>query len=219
VTALKKRSVWVAVLIVLLLFADQILKIWVKTHMSLGEQIGVLGRWFSLHYIENEGIAFGMVFWTRPIGKVLLTLFRLFASGFILWALHRMIRFREKLPAGLLFCTALVFAGAVGNVVDCLFYGRIFSYSDYYGPTAVLFPEAGGYAPLCQGKVVDMLQFDLFDIPLGRQRVLHFFPAIFNLADSYITVGLLLVLICYWHPLSLFVNSFERRDKTEISSD
>ncbi|MBO7465640.1 MAG: signal peptidase II, partial [Bacteroidales bacterium] len=91
--ALKRKSLVIAVFIILLLVADQVLKIWVKTHMSLGEQVSLLGQWFSLHYIENEGIAFGMVFWTRPIGKVLLTLFRLLASGVILWALHRMIRF------------------------------------------------------------------------------------------------------------------------------
>ena len=208
--ALKRKSLVIAVFIILLLVADQVLKIWVKTHMSLGEQVSLLGQWFSLHYIENEGIAFGMVFWTRPIGKVLLTLFRLLASGVILWALHRMIRFKERLPFGLLLCTALVFTGAVGNVVDCLFYGRIFSFSDYYGPVAVLFPDAGGYAPLCQGKVVDMLQFDLFEVPLGGGRYFHFFPAIFNLADSYITVGLLALLIFQWHSLSRFIASFEK---------
>ena len=203
----------IGLMVALLLIADQLLKIWVKTHLSLGEQIAVLGNWFSLHYIENEGIAFGMVFWTRPIGKVLLTLFRLVASGALVWVLHRMIHFREKLPFGLLLCTALVFTGAVGNVVDCLFYGQIFSFSDYYGPTAVLFPDAGGYAPLCQGKVVDMLQFDLFDIPLGGGRFFHFFPAIFNLADSYITAGLLVLLCFYWRSLSSFVASFEHNEK------
>ena len=164
---MKRKSVFIALLILVLLVADQALKIWVKTHMSLGDDNPMLGQWFSLHFIENDGIAFGMVFWSRPIGKVLLTLFRLVASFFILWALHRMLRSREKQPFGLLLCTALVFAGAVGNVVDCLFYGRIFSLSDYLGPVAVLFPDAGGYAPLCQGRVVDMLQFDLFDVPLG----------------------------------------------------
>ena len=216
--ALKRKSLVIAVFIILLLVADQVLKIWVKTHMSLGEQVSLLGQWFSLHYIENEGIAFGMVFWTRPIGKVLLTLFRLLASGVILWALHRMIRFKERLPFGLLLCTALVFTGAVGNVVDCLFYGRIFSFSDYYGPVAVLFPDAGGYAPLCQGKVVDMLQFDLFEVPLGGGRVFHFFPAIFNLADSYITAGLLMLLVFHWHSLSRFIASFEKPEKAQDDS-
>ena len=215
---MKKKSVFIAVLILVLIAADQVLKIWVKTHMSLGEEISVLGQWFSLHYIENEGIAFGMVFWSRPIGKVLLTLFRLVASFFILWALHRMLRSREKQPFGLLLCTAIVFAGAVGNVVDCLIYGRIFSLSDYLGPVAVLFPDAGGYAPLCQGRVVDMLQFDLFDVPLGGGRYFHFFPAIFNLADSYITVGLLALLIFQWHSLSRFVASFEKPEKAPDDS-
>lgn len=206
---MKRRSVFIGLLVVLLLVADQALKVWVKTSMSLGEQIALLGRWFSLHFIENDGIAFGMVFWSRPVGKVLLTLFRLVASGFILWALHRMVRFKEKLPLGLLVCVALIFTGAVGNVLDCLFYGRIFSFSDYYGPVALIFPETGGYAPLCQGKVVDMLQFDLFDIPLGGNRFFHFFPAIFNLADSYITVGILALVLFHWRSLSRFISSFE----------
>ena len=215
---LKKRFFLIGLIVVTLLVADQMLKIWVKTNMSMGEQISVLGQWFSLHYIENEGIAFGMVFWTRPIGKVLLTLFRLFASCFIIWALYRMIRFRQRLPMGLLICTALIYTGAVGNLLDCLFYGRIFSFSDYYGPVAVMFPDAGGYAPLFQGKVVDMLQFDLFDVPLGSNHVFHFFPAIFDLADSYITAGLLMLLIFYWRPLSVFVESFEKKGKAEVSS-
>ncbi|MBO7624178.1 MAG: signal peptidase II, partial [Bacteroidales bacterium] len=85
---MKRRSVVIGIVIAVLLIADQLLKVWVKTHLSLGEQIAVLGNWFSLHYIENEGIAFGMVFWTRPIGKVLLTLFRLVASGALIWVLH-----------------------------------------------------------------------------------------------------------------------------------
>ncbi|MBO4282492.1 MAG: signal peptidase II [Bacteroidales bacterium] len=212
---MKKRSLFVCLLILLLIVADQVLKVWVKTHLSLGEQVAVFGKWFSLHYIENEGIAFGMVFWTRPIGKVLLTLFRLFASGFILWAIHKMLTFREKLPFGFLLCSVLVFAGAVGNVVDCVFYGRVFSYSDYYGPVATLFPEAGGYAPFFQGKVVDMLQFDLFDIPLGANRIFHFFPAIFNLADAYITTGLLVMLVFYNKALSVFASAFDSKKKEE----
>lgn len=212
---MKKRSICVYLLILLLIAADQALKVWVKTHLSLGEQIAVLGKWFSLHYIENEGIAFGMVFWSRPIGKVLLTLFRLFASGFILWAIHKMLHHKEKLPFGFILCSMLVFAGALGNVTDCVFYGRLFSYSDYYGPVASMFPEAGGYAPFFQGKVVDMLQFDLFDIPLGANRVFHFFPAIFNLADAYITTGLLVILVFYGRVLSAFVSSFDAKKEEE----
>lgn len=211
---MKRRSLIVLVLILVLLVLDQWLKISVKTGMSLGEQIPVFGHWFSLHYIENDGIAFGMVFWTRPIGKVLLTLFRLIASVAILWVIHLMLHSKQKLPFGLLFCVTLIFSGAVGNVLDCIFYGRIFSPSEYFGPVSQLF-SGEGYAPWFQGRVVDMLQFDLFDIPLGASRVFHFFPAIFNLADSYITVGLLALLFFHYRHLSSFIASFE---KVEMST-
>ncbi len=212
---MKRRSILVAVFIIVLLFLDQWLKIWVKTSMSLGDQISVFGQWFSLHYIENDGIAFGMVFWTRPIGKVFLTLFRLCASVFVLWVIHKMIHHKTRQPAGLVLCMALIFAGAVGNVIDCVFYGKVFSLSEYYGPIAHLFPANGGYAPLFQGKVVDMLQFDLFDIPLGGGRAFHFFPAIFNLADSYITVGVLMLVLFFYRPLSRFVSSFEKNQEEQ----
>lgn len=210
---MNKRGLIVSILILLLLVLDQWLKIYVKTNMSLGEQIPLLGNWFSLHFIENDGIAFGMVFWTRPIGKVLLTLFRLLASVGILWVLHLMIHGKQKVSFGLMICIALIFTGAMGNVLDCIFYGRIFSPSEYFGPVAQLF-GGEGYAPWMQGRVVDMLQFDLFDIPLWHNRVFHFFPAIFNLADSYITAGLLVLLIFYYRQLSQFVSSFERTDSS-----
>ncbi len=211
---MNKRGLAVSLIIVLLLVLDQWLKIYVKTGMSLGEQIPVLGHWFSLHYIENNGIAFGMVFWTRPIGKVLLTLFRMLAAAGILWVIHRMIHHPQKVPFGLIFCTTLIFTGAVGNVLDCVFYGRIFSPSEYFGAVSQIF-SGEGYAPWFQGRVVDMLQFDLFDIPLGASRCFHFFPAIFNLADSYITAGLLVLLLFYYRPLSLFIASFEKKKSSE----
>lgn len=208
---MKRKMLITAILIIVLLVADQSFKIWVKTTMFLGEQIPVLGNWFNLHYIENDGMAFGMVFWTKPVGKIFLTLFRLFASGLILWVIHKMLHFFVDLPYGLVLCMTLIFAGAVGNVIDCIFYGQIFSASEYHGAVSTLFPGGGGYAPLFQGKVVDMLQFDLFDIPLGGAKFFHFFPAVFNLADSYITVGLLVMLIFYYRSLSVFVSSFERK--------
>ena len=218
---MKRRTLVVFLLVVLLLVFDQWLKLFVKTSLSLGEQVSLLGNWFSLHYIENDGIAFGMVFWTRPIGKVILTLFRLFASAGILWIIFRMIRSPQILPFGLIVCTTLIFTGAVGNVIDCIFYGQMFSPSEYYGPVSQMF-SGEGYAPWFQGRVVDMLQFDLFDIPLGGARVFHFFPAIFNLADSYITVGLLVLLIFYYRPLSNFISSFEKPEshskETEIQA-
>ena len=206
---MNKRGLLVSVIILLLLFFDQWLKIYVKCNFSLGEQVSVLGNWFSLHYIENDGIAFGMVFWTRPIGKILLTLFRLVASCGILWIIVLMLRNRENVPFGLLLCTTLIFSGAVGNVIDCIFYGQLFSPSSYYGPAATLF-SGEGYAPLLQGRVVDMLQFDLFDIPLGATRQFHFFPAIFNLADAYITTGILMLLVFYYRALSRFISSLEK---------
>ena len=209
---MKKKSIFVISLILLLLLLDQIFKIWVKTNMCLGEDIPIFGSWFKLHFIENEGMAFGMVFFGGYWGKFLLTLFRLLASAGIGWIIYKALRL--KISWGLLICIALVFAGAVGNIIDCVFYGKIFSASHYFEPMATLFPEQG-YAPVFQGKVVDMLQFDLFSIPqwIPFWGGLSFFPAIFNLADSCITVGLFTVILFYRKQLSAFINLLEKDSK------
>ena len=200
---MKKKSFISISVILVILIIDQILKIWVKTNMVLGEQIPLLGNWFKLHFVENEGMAFGIVFFGGYTGKLLLTLFRILASGAIIWIIYKMIK--SYVSTGLLISISVICAGAIGNIIDCVFYGKIFSLSTYYPPPADIFPASGGYAPFMQGKVVDMLQLDLFTI--GN---FNFFPAIFNIADASITVGLFVLILFYYKPLSAFVAYFEK---------
>ena len=208
---MNKKSIFAVSFVLLLLILDQVFKIWVKTTFYLGEEVPVLGSYFKLHFIENEGMAFGIVFLDGYWGKLLLTLFRLLASVGIGWMVYKMIK--QGVSWGLLICTSLVLAGAIGNIVDCVFYGKIFSASHYFGPVATLFPEQG-YAAVFQGKVVDMLQFNLFEInfpqwvPFWGGSGFNFFPAIFNIADSCITVGLFVLILFYYKSFSSFINTF-----------
>jgi signal peptidase II len=186
--------------------------------MYLGQEINLIGSWFKLHFIENEGMAFGMVFFGGFWGKLVLSLFRIVAAAGIGWVIYKMLK--KNISWGLLITTSLVFTGAVGNIFDCIFYGKIFGPSEYMGTIALLFPEGGGYAPFLQGKVVDMLQFDLFTIrfpdwlPFWGSSDFNFFPAVFNIADSSITIGLFAMILFYYKSLSKFVASFETGKKT-----
>ena len=184
------------ILIGVILIADQVLKIWVKTHMYIGEEIPLIGNWCLLHFIENEGMAFGMKF-GGDVGKIILTIFRLVASGAILWLMCHMIK--KKSHPMLIYSWALIFCGAVGNVIDSCFYGLIFNESFYH--IAELFPADGGYAGFGYGRVVDMFYFPLIDttwpewMPWIGGKHFTFFNAIFNIADSAITIGVILLLI------------------------
>lgn len=181
------------------LVVDQASKFWVKTQMYLDESIEVFGQWFFIHFIENPGMAFGMEL-GGEWGKLLLSIFRLVAIGFIAYYLRGQIR--TGAHKGLILSVSLVLAGAIGNMIDSAFYGLIFSESPRFTPTvAVLFPPEGGYAGFLQGKVVDMLYFPIIDtyfpewVPwLGGDRF-QFFRPVFNVADSAITVGMALILI------------------------
>ena len=192
----KKQARLVVLLVAALLVVDQVVKILVKTHMQIGEDIPLIGEWCRLHFIENEGFAFGMSM-GGATGKVVLTLVRLVASAVIAWLLVRMVKGGTR--SSLVVSLALIFAGAVGNLVDSCFYGLIFNES-YYS-VATLFPAEGGYAPLLQGKVVDMFYFPLFEfdwpmwVPLVGGNHFEFFNAIFNVADSAITIGIVWLLI------------------------
>jgi signal peptidase II len=182
-------------IILLILLADQTLKILVKTHMTLYQQIPFLGQWGVLHFVENNGMAFGM---TLPgsLGKILLTSFRLLAVVAIGFYLRHLIRI--KAHTGLIISLSMVMAGALGNIIDSVFYGVIFSNSTPV-QTAVLFPEGGGYAPLMQGKVVDMFYFPILkgnypDWFRGGSSYIFFRP-VFNIADSSITVAVVIILL------------------------
>ncbi|MFO7668248.1 MAG: lipoprotein signal peptidase [Bacteroidales bacterium] len=181
-------------LILLILLADQTLKILVKTHMLLYQQIPILGNWGILHFIENNGMAFGMSL-PGAWGKILLTLFRMVAVGGIILYMQQLIRM--KAHTGLILTLAMVMAGALGNIIDSVFYGLIFSESTPF-QAATLFPTGGGYAPLLQGKVVDMFYFPMIkgnypDWFRGGSGFIFFRP-VFNLADSSITVAVAIIL-------------------------
>ncbi len=192
----KKKTLLVTLLVIGILVIDQIIKIWVKTTMFIGESIPVFGSWFQILFIENEGMAFGMKF-GGDIGKIILTLFRLVASGAIIWILAILIR--KNSSKFLLVSVSLILAGAFGNIIDSCFYGLMFNDNPY--EIATLFPDGGGYAPFLSGKVVDMFYFPIIDtdlpswFPFWGGKHFTFFNAIFNFADASITIGVVLLII------------------------
>lgn len=193
------------IFILALLVLDQAVKIWIKTHMMIGEEFSVFGNWFKILFIENNGMAFGMELGDGKIGKTLLSLFRIVAVGAIGWYIFKLIR--DKAPTGVLFSFALIFCGALGNIIDSMFYGMIFEHSLYFNPqnydVAALFPEGGGYSSFLHGKVVDMLYFPIYEgylpdwVPFWGGKDFIFFRPVFNLADSYITIGVLMLILFY----------------------
>lgn len=191
----KKHIPWVIILGVLL--ADQVLKVLVKTNMTLGESIPVFGNWFILHFTENYGMAFGMEI-SGEYGKLLLSLFRIIAVIFIGIYLHRLVR--RHASTGLIVCVSLILAGALGNIIDSAFYGMLFSES-YFNQAAAVLPEGGGYASFLHGKVVDMLYFPLIRsqfpewFPWWGGQEFIFFRPVFNIADASITTGVFILLV------------------------
>ena len=185
------------IVIFIILLIEQIVKFWIKLNFTLGEELFLIGDWCRLHFIENEGMAFGMSF-GEEVGKLILTLFRIVAATLIFFYLRKLVIKKENKLV--IYAFTLIFAGAVGNIIDSLFYGLIFSESTFF-TTAQLFPESGGYAPLCLGKVVDMFYFPLIDttlpqwIPFVGGNHFEFFNAIFNVADIAITVGVGLLVV------------------------
>ena len=185
-----------ALIIALVIVIDQALKIWVKTHFYYGEEVEITS-WFKLLFIENNGMAFGMELGS----KLLLTLFRIIASGAFIYYLW-LLRNSDNVPKGYIACIALITAGALGNVIDCIAYGLIFN-NPMPPQVAQLFPPDGGYATLFNGRVVDMLYFPLCEwnwpqwMPMIGGNHFVFFQPIFNIADASLSVSVIVLILFY----------------------
>jgi len=191
-TAAKKSVLF----ILLILVIDQVLKIWIKTHMQIGDEIYLFGKRGMLHFIENNGMAFGMEMGGKT-GKYVLSIFRIIAITGITWFLASIIK--KKVNTGLIIAVSAILAGAIGNLIDSAFYGMIFSES-YMAP-AIMFPPGGGYSGFLQGRVVDMFYFPVIQThwpewsPFRPGESFVFFRPVFNVSDSAITCGVLSILI------------------------
>jgi signal peptidase II len=196
-----------ALAVVVLLVIDQSSKIWIKTHLQLYQSIDVL-PWFKLSFTENPGMAFGI----ELVDTYILTIFRLVVVCILGCFIFKLIKADYKF--GYIMCLSCILAGALGNIIDCVFYGVIFDHS--YGQVATFLPDGGGYSTFLHGRVVDMLYFPLIDVVLpewapfkgGEQFI--FFRPIFNIADSCICVSVFVLLIFYRQSLS---ESFSRGEK------
>ena len=183
------------------MLVDQVIKIWVKTHMALGDEFYILGQpWMRIHFVENEGMAYGLSFGGEA-GKLFLTLFRFGAIGFLIYLMNRLVKSGTRL--GLILFFSMIIAGAIGNLLDSIFYGVIFNNPGYHNGVATLFPPEGGYGSLLYGKVVDMFYFPLFKfqwpdgIPWIGGQPFEFFRPVFNFADACITTGIMGILLFY----------------------
>ena len=182
-------------MVLVILIADQALKIWIKTNMHLGEDI-VITDWFIIHFTENPGMAFGFEFGGNW-GKLVLSIFRIITVGFIFYWLRTLVQ--KKVKTGAIVAVSLVLAGALGNIIDSAVYGLLFS--DSYGQVATFLPEGGGYAGFLFGKVVDMFYFPLYKgylpewLPFWGGDYFIFFRPVFNLADFSISCGVGLLIL------------------------
>ncbi|MBO4268866.1 MAG: lipoprotein signal peptidase [Bacteroidaceae bacterium] len=194
---------WIPVMVIMsVLIIDQIIKIMVKTNMAIGDEI-VITSWFRILFVENNGMAFGL----ELIGKLFLSLFRIAAIAFFCWYLHKIVR--RGFPTGYVITVSFIIAGALGNLIDCMFYGLVFSESTSLPDGVAHFTAIGeGYAPFLYGKVVDMFYFPLFKwpewIPLVGGDV--FFSPVFNFADSCITCGVVVVIFFYSRIVNMGLN-------------
>jgi len=184
------------IIILLVLFFDQVVKIYIKTHLYLGQEIRVFGNWFIIHFTENYGMAFGLEL-GGSAGKFLLSIFRIAAVIGIGGYLRHLIL--QKRHSGLIISFSLIFAGAIGNIIDSAFYGMLFTESNFQ--LAKLAPPGGGYASFLQGRVVDMLYFPIMEghfpswFPIWGGEEFIFFRPVFNIADSAISIGVFSLII------------------------
>lgn len=212
---MKKRTIFL--IIALIVIADQALKIFVKTHYHPGEPHPVLGNWFQLYFIENEGMAYGWKF-GGGFGKIALTLFRLLAVIFGIFYLKKINE--KKYHRGYVFCVALVFAGALGNLIDSMFYGLIFDKSSFETYAVAKIFAVHGYAGFLHGNVVDMLYLPLFHvtqlpkwIPFFGGKPFSFFNYIFNIADASVSIGVICILLFRGR---FFKSSHENPDSNDV---
>jgi signal peptidase II len=196
-TSSRRQLVYVLITVFIVLLLDQWLKVYIKTNFTLGESRMMFGNWFELHFTENPGMAFGLTLGGKW-GKIVLTLFRIIASGLIIFYIRELLR--EGAKTGMIVLVSLILGGAVGNIIDSIFYGQLFSASSYH-QIATALPSDGGYAPVFMGKVVDMLYFPLIDtfwpdwIPYFGGSRFQFFRPVFNIADAAISVGVFSIII------------------------
>lgn len=190
--SLKKSLVF----IILILLVDQISKIYIKTHFVLGEDVAIF-KWFKIYFVENDGMAWGtkisdfIPFMSDRVAKLSLTIFRIVAILGIGYWLYDVTR--KRTSKIMILAVALIFAGALGNILDSVFYGILFS--DSYGQVATFLPQGGGYESMFHGKVVDMLYFPIWKgylpewIPYYGGQFFTFFEPVFNVADVAISTG------------------------------
>ena len=195
-----KQSWILSLLVLVVLIVDQSIKVWIKTHLWLSQEIKILGQdWALIHFMENNGMAFGISL-GGSFGKLALSIFRIIAIFFLLYLISNLIRNGTR--AGVLIPLALILAGAIGNMIDSAFYGMIFSESGYFhGGVARFMPAEGGYAGFLHGKVVDMFHFPILEgfwpdwIPVIGGHHYLFFKPVFNVADMAITLGVLQIVL------------------------
>ncbi len=199
----------------MILVIDQVSKVWVKTHMHLGDSIRI-ANWFYITFVENNGMAYGLSFIYKPV----LTIARIVAVAAIGWYGYKV--WRRGTTTGYIVCLAMIIAGAAGNIFDCFFYGQIFTPSTPF-LLSELVPFGQGYAPLLQGRVVDMLYFPLIVttlptwLPIAGGKAFIFFSPVFNIADACISVGVILVILFYRREIEMLPTVLRRTKKAKTN--